>query len=162
MSGPVSLATPSEIKLTIGGHEVKITSADLKFSIFNGTTHKPSVQQGGNHGASNTYTLVKGAHLITDNNLTVEMILPHDEKMVKSSIDIIKKCIKKTENPDHTKYVEDIVFLISNTDKKNLIKISFKGFIAEAQTVPSTVPNGFPKMVIQIVIYDIMTLHISK
>lgn len=150
-----NLATPADIKLSIGGKEVKISHGAFCFSSTNGSNYNPTM-----HEDKKDYIQCKGKRVQTSGDVVVEIIDTPDRES-KDSIDTVKEELKKSQdksNPDS--YAKTYVFLVSNPEKKKIVELSFKGFVSEIHKVAPT-KEGFITYRVTIVIFDQNTFKVD-
>lgn len=143
------LMTPAYTHLTIGGNEVKISKGDLSFSSTNSTNYTLTTADSGHR----EFLLTKGSSIENAGQMVVSIIETPDGS-TKDSIDRVKKELTKSQSKGNPKdYAKTIVFVVSNSDHKSLVEVSFEGYVKDIQRIAPE-KEGFVTYSVTIVEYN--------
>lgn len=150
------LMTPAYTHLTIDGHEIKISKGDLSFSSTNNTTYTLTTADSGHR----EFLMTKGSGMENVGQVVVSIIETPDGS-TKDSISRVKKELAKSQNKGNPKdYTETIVFMVSNSDHKPMIEISFEGYVKDVQRIAPE-KEGFVTYTVTIVEFNGDSFKIS-
>lgn len=151
--------TPTYINFSFVNKAINILDAQLALSFDNGSYYTecmPAV------GGKKNYMLVKGGTMIQEGDIFTTITKTGDKQQDESISYLQQEFVAADESEDPEKYVKDMVVTIQDSEMRQILTFSFRGFIKELKMENHKKGNKFTNYNAEFEAFDPLTISLTN
>lgn len=150
--------TPTYINFSFGNKNINIVDAQLSLNYDNESYYKEYMTGAGKKG----YMLVKGNTVMQEGDISVTITKTGDKQQDESITYLQQEIVEADKSEDPEKYVKDIVITIQDSEMRQFLTISFRGFIINLKMENPKKGNQFTNYKAEFEVFDPLTISLAN
>lgn len=151
--------TPTYINFSFGNKAINIVDAQLSLNYDNGSYYTECMAA---VGGKKNYMLVKGSTVTQEGDIFTTITKTGDKQQDESISYLQQEIVEADKSEDPEKYVKDTVITIQDSEMRQFLTFSFRGFIKELKMENPKKGNQFTNYKAEFEVFDPLTISLTN